>query len=164
MRDLDETIRFMEHRLNIWKGFFGLNDSDMKFRAQLDTSAETDEDQSARIDCDGHTTIMYLGLGCLQKDDEALDRMAFEAVFGIYLMVFAAMSMLSTLAEQKMVEDPTAEPSAGYMEAKTRQEELARRLNRMAVHFIWSTAGCSLCKWPDNFVKRGNELASTGVK
>ena len=164
MRDLDETIRFMEHRLNIWKGFFGLNDSDMNFRAQLDTSAETDGDQPARLDCDGHTTILYFGLGCLQKVDEALDKMAFEAVLGIYLMVFAALSMLTTLVERNMGEDPTMEPSTGYMEAKTRQEELARRLNRMAVYFIWSTAGCSLCKWPDNFVKRGNELASTGVK
>lgn len=162
MRDLDETIRFMEHRLNIWKGFFGLNDSDMKFRAQLDP--EPDGDQPVRLDCDGRTTTMYLGLGCLQKDDEALDKMAFESVLGIYLMVFAALSMLTTLVERNMGEDPTAEPSTGYMEAKTRQEELARRLNRMAVYFIWSTAGCSLCKWPDNFVKRGNELASTGVK
>lgn len=164
MRDLDETIRFMEHRLNIWKGFFGLNDSDMKFRAQLDPEPDTDGDQSARLDCDGHTTIMYLGLGCLQKDDEALDKMAFEAVLGIYLMVFAALSMLTTLVERNMGEDPTAEPSAGYMEAKTRQEELARRLGRMAVYFIWSTAGCSLCEMPGAFVKQGNELASMGVK
>lgn len=164
MRDLDETIRFMEHRLNIWKGFFGLNDSDMKFRAQLDTSAETDGDQPVRLDCDGHTTILYFGLGCLQKDDEALDKMAFEVVLGIYLMVFAALSMLTTLVERNMGEDPTMEPSTGYMEAKTRQEELARRLNRMAVYFIWSTAGCSLCKWPDNFVKQGNTFGSTGVK
>ena len=164
MRDLDETIRFMEHRLNIWKGFFGLNDSDMKFSARLDPGAETDGDQLTRLDCDGHTAILYLGLVCLQKDDEALDNMAFEAVFGIYLMVFAALTTLTTLAEQSMAEDPTAEPSAGYMEAKTRQEELARRLNFMAVYFIWSTAGCSLCKWPSVFVKQGNELASMGVK
>lgn len=162
MRDLDETIRFMEHRLNIWKGFFGLNDSDMKFRAQLDP--EPDGDQLTRVGCDGHTTTLYLGLGCLQKDDEALDKMAFEAVLGIYLMMFAALSTLTTLVERNMGEDPTMEPSTGYMEAKTRQEELARRLNRMAVYFIWSTAGCSLCKWPDNFVKRGNTFGSTGVK
>lgn len=164
MRDLDETIRFMEHRLNIWKGFFGLNDSDMKFRAQLDPEPDTDGDQSSRLDCDGRTTTMYLGLGCLQKDDEALDKMAFEAVLGIYLMVFAALSTLTTLVERNIVGGLIVEPSDGYKEAKTRQEELARRLNRMAVHFIWSTAGCSLCKWPDNFVKQGNELASTGVK
>lgn len=155
MRDMDETIRFMEHRLNIWKGFFGLNDSDMKFRAQLDP--EPDGDQPTRLVCDGHTTILYLGLGCLQKDDEALDKMAFEAVLGIYLMVFAALSTLTTLVERNMVGGLTVEPSADYMEAKTQQEELARRLNRMAVYFIWSTAGCSLCK-------QDNTFGSTGVK
>ena len=143
MRDMDEMLLFMEHRLHIWKGFFGLSDAVMRFRAVLDTGP--DEDQPIRLDYADHGTTVYLGAVCLLKSDKALDLMAFEAVFCVCQRVLASLSVLTTLAEQKMEEDPTFAPSSEYLEAKVRQEALTSRLKSMAIYFIWSTAGCSLC-------------------
>lgn len=57
MKDIDELPRFMEHRLNIWKSYFGIEDIDMRFRAMLDASLGDDEPVRLEYECRPHDHV-----------------------------------------------------------------------------------------------------------
>ena len=117
MRDIDEFPRFMEHRLNIWKGYFGIEDADLRFRATVDPSLD---DEMARVEYKDGLTTLYLNLFLMAADDEELDRMAFNIVFQALLTVLASLSVLTYNVENIQTENPDAEIPERFLDAGRR--------------------------------------------
>lgn len=142
MKDIDELPRFMEHRLNIWKSYFGIEDVDMRFRATLDASLGDDE--PVRLKHDVGVTIMCLSPLLVVASDEDLDQMAFRVVLLSFITVLAALSVTSYKVEQLKEEKPGTEIPEKLLDVGRRERALTDRMERMATYFIWPLAGCSL--------------------
>lgn len=143
MKDIDELPRFMEHRLNIWKGYFGIEDVDMRFRATLDASLSDDE--PVRLKYDTGLTTMCLSPVLVNTSDEDLDQMAFRIALLSFITVLAALSVTSYKVEKLKEEKPDTEIPEELLDAGRRERAMTDRLAHMATYFIWSMAGCSLC-------------------
>lgn len=142
MQDIDEFPRFMEHRLNIWKGYFGIEDADLRFRVTVDPSLD---DEMARMEYKDGFTTLYLNLFLMAADDEELDRMAFNIVFQALLTVLASLSLLTYNVENIQTENPDAEIPERFLDAGRRERALADRLAYFATLCIWPAAGVRLC-------------------
>ena len=142
MQDIDELPRFMEHRLNIWKGYFGIEDTDLKFRVTVDHSLD---DEMARMEYKDGFTTLYLNLFLMASDDEELDRMAFNIVFQALLTVLASLGVLTYTVENIQTENPDAEIPERFLDAGRRERALADRLAYFATLCIWPVAGVRLC-------------------
>lgn len=143
MRDIDELPRFMERRLNIWKGYFGIEDVDMRFRATLDASLG--DDDPVRLKYDEGFTTMRLSPVLVAMSDEDLDQMAFRVVLLSFITVLTALSLTSYRVEQLKEEKQGVEIPEKLLDAGRRERAMTDRLAHMATYFIWSMAGCSLC-------------------
>ena len=152
MRDIDELPRFMEHRLNIWKGYFGIEDVDMRFRATYDTSLGGDE--PVRLKYDEGFTTMRLSPVLVAMSDEDLDQMAFRVVLLSFITVLASLSVTSFRVEQLKEEKPGVEIPEKLLDVGRRERALTDRLADMATYFIWSIAGCSLCDLHKHVVRK----------
>ena len=142
MKDIDELPRFMEHRLNIWKSYFGIEDIDMRFRTMLDSSLGDDE--PVRLKHDVGITTMRLSPLLVAASDEDLDQMAFRVVLLSFTAVLAALGVTSCKVEQLKEEKPGMEIPEKLLDAGRREYAMTDRLARMATNFIWPLAGCSL--------------------
>ena len=152
MKDIDELPRFMEHRLNIWKGYFGIEDVDMKFSATLDASLCDEE--PVRLKYDEGLTTMCLSPLLVVMSDEDLDQMAFRVVLLSFTTVLAALSVTSYKVEKLKQEKPDTEIPEKLLDAGRRERAMTDRLAHMATYFIWSMAGCSLCDLHKHVVRK----------
>lgn len=143
MKDIDELPRFMEHRLNIWKGYFGIEDVDMRFRATLDASLSDDE--PVRLKYDANVTTMCLSPLLVSMSDEDLDQMAFRVALLSFITVLAALSVTSYRVEELKKEKPDTEIPEKLLDAGRREHAMTDRMAHLATYFIWPMAGCSLC-------------------
>lgn len=142
MKDIDELPRFMEHRLNIWKSYFGIEDIDMRFRTMLDSSLGDDE--PVRLKYDAGLTTMCLSPLLAVASDEDLDQMAFRVVLLSFTTVLAALSVMSYKVEKLKEEKPDMEIPEKLLDAGRREHALTDRMAHMATNYIWPLAGCSL--------------------
>lgn len=142
MRDIDELPRFMGHRLNIWKSYFGIEDIDMRFRATLDASLGDDE--PVRLNHDAGVTTMRLSPLLIVASDEDLDQMAFRVVLLSFTTVLAALSVTSYKVEKLKEEKPDTEIPEKFLDAGRREGAMTDRLAHLATNCIWPLAGCSL--------------------
>ena len=142
MKDIDELPRFMEHRLNIWKSYFGIEDIDMRFRTMLDSSLGDDE--PVRLKYDDGLTTMRLSPLLLVASDEDLDQMAFRVVLLSFTTVLAALSVTSYKVGKLREEKPGMEIPEKLLDAGRREYAMTDRLAHMATNCIWPLAGCSL--------------------
>lgn len=140
MKDIDELPRFMEHRLNIWKSYFGIEDIDMRFRAMLDASLG---DEPVRLNYDVGVTTMRLSPLLVVASDEDLDQMAFRVVLLSFTTVLAALSVTSYKVEKLREEKPDTEIPEKLLDAGRREGALTDRIAHLATNCIWPLAGCS---------------------
>lgn len=142
MRDIDEFPRFVEHRLNTWKSYFGIEDADMRFRVTVDSSLD---DEMARAEYNEGFTTLHLNLFLMAADDEELDRLAFNIVFQTLLVVLSSLSVMTYNVENIRTENPDAEIPERFLDAGRRERALVDRLAYFATHCIWPVAGVRLC-------------------
>lgn len=142
MKDIDELPRFMEHRLNTWKSYFGIEDVDMRFRATLDTSLGDDE--PVRLKYDTGLTTMCLSPVLAATSDEDLDQMAFRVALLSFITVLTALSVTSYKVEKLKEEKPDTKIPEKLLDAGRREHAMTDRLAHLATHSMWPLAGCSL--------------------
>lgn len=142
MRDIDEFPRFMEHRLYTWKSYFGIEDTDMRFRVTVDPSLD---EEMARAEYNEGFTTLRLNLFLMAADDEELDRLAFNIVFQTLLVVLSSLSVMTYNVENIRTENPDADIPERFLDAGRRERALIDRLAYFATLCIWPAAGVRLC-------------------